>query len=437
MLTKHRPRLVVLGLDGLPFSLALELAKNPKFKNLHHLVHNLWSHPITAELPELSPVNWTSFYTACGPEDHGIFGFTQIHPQRYNIFFVDSTCVLKPSLFETLSDHNFISKVINLPNTYPAKPFKGMLVSGFVAPDLKDSVYPKFLYSHLQSMNYCLEADTTRGKSDPEYLFSQLKATLDSRRQVLDLFWSDLAWDLFILVLTETDRLEHFFFPALTDPDHPWHGACLDLLANWDDLLGQVLDRFYNLPEPKRLIVLADHGFTGLKTEFDLNQWLKEANLLHLKEQVDHELDSNCLLPSSKAFALDPGRIYMHKKDRFAEGCLSENEALLLREEIKAGLLELTFEQKPIMEKVLSGDELYPNCSHPQRPDLVCVPKQGIDLKAKFDRKELFGFFGRTGTHWYQDAFFADSQQSSVQRVRQVGQEVLNYFLKPQNLIID
>ncbi len=429
---KYRPRCVVLGLDGLPYSLARELSQTDKCPNLREIVLSPGCIPIQAELPDLSPVNWTSFYTASGPERHGIFGFTAVDPVNYHLSTSNYSLVKGPTIFETLNRSNRICKVINLPNTYPAKPLKGMLISGFVAVDLKNAVYPPFLYPRLKSEDYKLEADTRKGRNDPDFLFSELNKTLDSRRRALELFWPDLAWDLFVFVLTETDRLGHFFFPSIIDPDDPFHPLCLDLLSKWDQVIGQLLERYQALPEPKRLLVLADHGFTSLITEVDLNVWLWQRGLLHFKHLPENEWDSTCIGPKTKAFALDPGRIYLHRTSRFARGCLSEEESLSLKGEIISELKKLTYNQEPVFEDIVSGQDLYPGADSLQCPDLVCVPKPGFDLKAKFDRHDLFGYFGRTGTHTYKDAMFFDSQQERLCSVREVGQEVLNFF-KYQN----
>ena len=59
---------------------------------------------------------------------------------------------------------------------------------------------------------------------------ARARATLRSRTRALELFWPDLSWDLFMLVLTETDRIFHFFYPAVEDLGHPLHSAFLEFL---------------------------------------------------------------------------------------------------------------------------------------------------------------------------------------------------------------
>ncbi len=78
------------------------------------------------------------------------------------------------TIFHELGERNIISKVINLPNTYPAFPIRGVLISGFVAKDLLNSVFPKVYVPMLEEIDYKLEADTIKGIKDPEYLLKEV-----------------------------------------------------------------------------------------------------------------------------------------------------------------------------------------------------------------------------------------------------------------------
>jgi len=423
----NRPRLLVLGLDGLPFSTAQNLCQQGHLPHLSRIVLTPHARAIQAELPELSPVNWTSFFTAAGPEEHGIQGFTSIDPRAYTLRMADFTQVRVPTIFDRLGDHGLSSRVINLPNTYPARRIRGMLVSGFVARDLDRAVYPGFLAGQLRSRGYILEADTARGGRDPKLLLDMLHIALQGRRAALELLWPDLAWDLFVFVLTETDRLGHFLFPALEDADHPWRGPCLEFLKAWDELVGQVLDMFQQLPEPKRLLVLADHGFTTLRMEVDLNAWLRRQGLLALDAPPADEWDCTGISSQSKAFALDPGRIYLHTS-RFGRGAVAPDEAASLGRELRQRLLGLTWQGQTVLSEVL-----LPAADASSNPagvdwDLLCVPRPGFSLRAKFDAEQIFSLAHRQGCHTPDNAFFHDSQGAALERVRDVGGEVLRYF---------
>ncbi|WP_243838199.1 alkaline phosphatase family protein [Nitratidesulfovibrio liaohensis] len=496
MHTDTRPRLVVLGLDGLPFSLARHLCAQGRTPNLARIAVSPNASALAAELPDLSPVNWTSFYTAAGPEAHGVYGFTRFNVATRQLSLADFSQVAAPTIFDRLGERGLTSRVINLPNTYPARPIPGMLISGFVAHDLARAVHPPFLLGPLTGAGYRLEADTARGGSDPAHLLAELRATLASRRAALRLLWPDLAWNLFVLVLTETDRLFHFLWDAVTDEGHPQHPACMEFLAEWDALVGEVLDLVKALSErdgrPVRLLALADHGFGPVRAEVDLNAWLRGQGLLRQVtsggvEQC-HELDAATLHPDSAAFALDPGRIYLRTRRRFPDGTLDDATGQRLAERLRRELRALTFEGAPVFRAVLTADEAYgpevpgqgalgqdtagsgapgqagfgqgatgqrvgtgqPVASPapdafacgdgpPLRwaaPDLVCVPAYGFDLKAKWNRSQVFGLprqYGRTGTHTPDDAFWYDSQagQPGIDApvsVRDAGALVLRHF---------
>jgi len=416
--------LIVLGLDGLPLDLARALAARGLCPHLVRLLPS--ARTILAELPELSPVNWTSFFTACGPEEHGVFGFTRINAQSYELSVTDFSQVRLPTLWDRLGEAGYRARVVNLPNTYPARPLKGMMVSGFVARELREALYPPFLNGVLR--DYMLESDTSRGSSDPEHLLAGLRRSLASRRKAFELLWRDQNWQLFILVLTETDRLLHFLWHAVTEPAHPLHADCADFLREWDACIACVADVATCLDA--RLMLLADHGFSSLKVECDINSWLREQGLLvqSPSPQQSPELDGRCIHPRSAAFALDPGRIYLHTRRRFAKGHLADEEAARLLPRLREQLLGLRWMDAPVFSAVLPAEELYKGPMLPAAPDLVCVPNTGFDLKAKFNRPNIFGHFGRSGTHTRDGGIFYDSENGTPARLRDAGRLVLEHF---------
>nr|WP_287410195.1 alkaline phosphatase family protein [Pseudodesulfovibrio sp.] len=422
--SKSRKRLVVLGLDGVPLDLAKRLGRS--LPNIGRLAKHATT--VQAELPELSPVNWTAFFTGEGPEKHTIFGFSHMDPHTYQLRISNSHDIDCPTIFDRLGENGIVSRIINLPGTYPVRPLRGMCISGFVSLDLEKAAYPTFLKEKIRSIDYKLEADTNKGRDDLEYLLTELRTTLDSRLKALDMLWPDLGWDLFVHVFTETDRLFHFFMDAVLHEDHPAHFECMRFLADWDYAIGLFLEQYEALPGPKRLIVLADHGFTELKTEVCINTWLKQQGLLSLTGSPADEWDASKISSESKAFALDPGRIYIHSVGRFARGCVAKENKNSLIDTIKQGLLQLKYNGEPVLKAVHDRDEIYPGTQSEQTPDLICEPHLGFDLKAKFDRNDIFGLHGRTGTHTVDGAIFSDTDDSRPKRMRDIGNTILQHF---------
>ncbi|BCS87023.1 alkaline phosphatase family protein [Pseudodesulfovibrio sediminis] len=422
--SESRKRLVVLGLDGVPLAVAKTLGVS--LPNMGRIAQEATT--VQAELPELSPVNWTSFFTGAGPEEHGIFGFSHINPKTYALRITNRNDISGPTIFDRLGEAGFVSRFINLPNTYPVQPMRGMGISGFVSQELRHAAYPPFLAGKLSEAGYVLEADTSRGRSDLNYLLDELRQTLTSRLNALEMLWNDLSWDCFVHVFTETDRLFHFFMDAVLHQDNPLHMACMTFLAEWDHALGVFLNKFDALSGPKRLLVMADHGFSELKTEVCLNTWLKKQGYLSLTAPPDDEWDPSKISDNSKAFALDPGRIYIHTQERFGRGRISPEERATLLTSLSRELSALTFKGEKVLEAVHLGSKLYPGADSDQLPDLLCQSCPGFDLKAKFDRKEIFGLHGRTGTHTMDGAIFSDTAGAHPEQMRHIGREILQYF---------
>ena len=422
------PRLFFLGLDGLPWSLARNLCAQGLLPNLGTIVGAPGCRAISAELPELSPVNWTSLFTASSPGQHGVYGFTRMDPRNYELHFTDFTHVHGPTIFERLAERGFFAKVLNMPNLAPVRAMRAMLVAGFPAQTLEGATHPPALGGILADHGYTIEADTVRGATDPAFLLEELHRTLACRRRALDLLWPDMAWDLFFFVLTETDRLGHFLFPALVEPYHPWRSEALRFMAAWDDLIGHVLARYHDLPEPKRLLIMADHGFTSLEQEVDLNVWLRDMGLLQLSRPAQNEWDTEAINPATRAFALDPGRIYLHTKERFAHGRLTRTEADHLAADLIRTLTGLTWHGRKVIRCAHLGRDLYRGPQAALAPDLVLIPEAGFDLKGKFGRTGMYGHFGRQGMHTADDVFFYDSANSAARTPTEVGQEILEQF---------
>jgi len=436
-----RTRCLVLGLDGLPLTLARSLALAGALPNLARIALHENAAEIDAELPELSPVNWTSFATAKGPGEHGVFGFTKMDSASYALSMTDATDVKAPSIFDLLGERGLTSSIINLPHAYPVKPVRGAIISGFVSPELTRAVHPPLLRSFLSKNGYLLEADTTRGAKDPDHLLAGLRKTLASREYALDLLWKGGDFDLFALILTETDRIMHFFFPVLEAPDHPLRAKFMELLSHWDALIGKFLGLFNDLPEPKRLLVFADHGFARLTAEVDLNAFLMREGLLRLAPRPANadadagEWDSQAIMPhQSAAFALDPGRVYINTKERFARGVFHQYVAESLRAELREKLMALSFDGEPVMEAVHFPEDIYEGPFVRNAPDLVCVARPGFSLTGKFNRTEIFAppeRYGRFGCHTAHGAIFVDSRGERPRRMRETGAAVLDFLTGP------
>lgn len=191
------------------------------------------------------------------------------------------------------------------------------------------------------AMGYRPEAELDTGRHDPAALLADVSRALAVRLELFEQTWDD-PWDLWVGVITDTDRVNHFAWPALWEPEHPLAPAALDIYRQVDTHIGRLWARFGPQVEAGEigLMLAADHSFGPIVSEVYLNQWLMAEGYLVIEGSPPHER----ILPATRALALDPGRIYLHWAGRFPDGSLTPGpEAQRLLGEIAGKLKALRF----------------------------------------------------------------------------------------------
>ena len=405
---KRRNKACVIGLDGVPFTLLQDLADRGIMSSMARLIASGRLHRMKASLPEISSVSWTNFMTGTNPGEHGIFGFTDFKPGSYEIRFPNFMDVQRPVLWDTLAEKGYKSIVINQPSTYPARKISGVLVSGFVALDLAKAVYPPAFRTALEQIGYQIDIDTLRARDDPQFLWQELGKTLTGRQKALNFFWEE-PWDYFEFVVTGTDRLHHFLWNAYPDPNHPHHQAFLDYYRQIDRLIGKIYASWRKIADDDEgLYLLSDHGFTGIVQEVYLNAWLEKNGYLKFIGPEPKGLED--IHARTRAFALDPNRIYLNLRGRFPKGTVERNERKALREDIARKLEGLQFEGRKVVRRVIPADKIYKGPCASKGPDLIVLAENGFDMKGSLKKKDIFGRTSLQGMHTWDDAFFWASQ---------------------------
>lgn len=395
-------RVALLGLDGVGAPLVAALTDAGVMPRLAALRRHGTFARMLSTLPTVSSVSWTSFMTGVNPGKHGIYGFTDVKPESYGLAFPNYSHVQAPTIWDALGAAGRRAIVLNIPGTYPAKDIRGVMVSGFVAISLARAVRPASELAVLEGCDYRIDVDYVNADQRPDAFFADLFATLAARRRALRHYLADDAWDCFLGVVTETDRLHHYFWQAWVDPTHPLHQRFLDVYAEIDALIGEVAD---TLGDETPLFVVADHGHTAIVAECHPNAWLRASGLLRFTTATPRSLAD--LDPSSEAFVLDPGRVYLNRARRFPRGVVrSEAEADRLLARITEGLLGLEHRTRRVVKAVHRRDDLYDGPCVDSAPDAVIEGHDGFDLKGGVGRTELFGRSALTGMHTYDDALF-------------------------------
>ncbi len=154
-------RVVILGLDGLDYTLTQKMLAEGKLPHLEALRKQGCFKPLGTTLPSISPVAWSSFQTGTNPGKHNIYDFltpdlntyqpklssVEIRPPsralrvgKYRIPLgkADVRLLRKSRPFwNYLGDRGIFSSILRVPITFPPEKLRGVLLSAMCAPDLR------------------------------------------------------------------------------------------------------------------------------------------------------------------------------------------------------------------------------------------------------------------------------------------------------------
>jgi len=405
---KERKKVVVLGVDGVPCSLLQRFAGSGVMPNVARLLDSGTLSSMKVSIPEVSSTSWTTFMTGVNPGRHGIYGFMDLVSDSYSWKFPNFNDVKSKTIWQIAGENDMQSVVINLPETYPAHPLKGKLVAGFVALDLKKATYPESLFNYLQSMGYRLDVNAGKAATAMDEFKDDLMLTFRKRQEAILHLYDHEQCDLFIGTITETDRLHHYLWAGLDDETSPHYDFFIEFYRELDRFIGAFVDR---LDKDTPFIMLSDHGFTEIKSEVYLNYFLREKG--YLKFSSDQPKSFADLDFSSTAFALDPSRIYLHRQDFYAKGCVTRDSYDQLRQDLRKDLLSLQVDGQAVIKEVRLKEDLYSGPCFDFAPDLVCLSNEGFDLKGTLAKEQLSGRGLLTGGHTRENATFFINQKMS------------------------
>lgn len=177
------------------------------------------------------------------------------------------------------------------------------------------------------------------------------------------------------MVFDLPDRLQHMFWS-----DGKPAEELKDLYRKLDALVGQTMR---HLSPRDLLIILSDHGFCSFHRSVNLNAWLLEMGWLALKP--------GCTMPASiddvdwtrtKAYAQGLCGIYLNLQGREPQGCVTPDERPELEWSIRAKLLQLEDNGRPVMKAVRLAHEVYHGPYVSQAPDLIAGFHKGYRMSS-------------------------------------------------------
>lgn len=292
---KERQKVLVIGLDGATFDLIDPWTREGKLPTLAGCLGSgvralLRSTPLSN-----SAQAWSSFITGKNPGKHGIFDFFEPLPDSYGVRFINASFRKGKSLWRILGEAGKRVGVINVPITYPAEAVNGFMIAGLDAPGLdKHAMYPPELLQEVRKKlgEYVLEAGVWgfMRKGRPDLALQGLLDAIEMRAATARYLMENHAWDFFMVVFTETDKVQHHFWKYIDPARAGRIPASQRVYAQaifqvYDKIDGAIRQLCEAVPADTSVFILSDHGAgpSSNKTMF-INHWLQHEGFLSYRQ---------------------------------------------------------------------------------------------------------------------------------------------------------
>lgn len=432
---RSTPRVVIVGLDGASLELLNPWISEGLLPNLARLMERGVSGGLESVIPPLTPPAWTTAVTGVPPADHGVLNFARPRFGKSNLDFFNALDRRVPALWDFLGAAGKRSLVLHLPAAHPPFEIDGALISGIPLTDIRsDCTYPKSLKDDLVANipGYKLYPNTRQLKGERDAYFEDAVATLRTHVEEALFLMRREAWDMLFTVWQPGDSLMHFFWKDMDGRSgvEARRNYIRDYYREADAGIGRIVEE---AGDDATVIVMSDHGHTGVHGAVYLNKWLVEngymdfrttfrqgLELLMLKVQrkfrrrfvkrrkfrededqmtqiaarLLEKLEQGIRWSSTRAHAEPPGYIWICTKDRYPLGIVEPGkEYLRIREEIRAGLAGLIDPDTgdPVFEAVLTKDQAFDGPAAADAPDLVVMCRAGFITEYGLRRNFVVG----------------------------------------------
>jgi len=456
----ERKKLIIVGIDGGTFNII-----NPLFKRkmLHNMKKFKYKSVLKSTIPPGTAVSWASFSTGKSPGKTGIYDFTIVEENSWNINLVNRKKLKEKTLWNTLDKTGLKSIFINIPITYPAEKINGVMISGIDAPSkFSDYVYPKELKNKLNEFDYEIEASALKEEHD---IVDDAMNILDKRIITARYFLENEEFNFFIVLFRATDVVQHF----------AWGMPKIEqAYKKIDEFIGEIGE--YLKKNKGDLIVISDHGSEKVDKAFNTNAWLEKEGYLktnlrnesfisllgfnrenifkiirRLKldflikmiprnigkkiptKKINFEeailtgiIDLNQTKAISKR-AVKTSQIFLNKKSR--RGIIGASEEKKLKEEI-LNKLKSFFEEQKLSTEIKTKEELYGKDAV-SAPDITLYFKEkGYDVLDSFSKeKKIWDIPQEKATHNTEGIIFSNLDlKLNGAKIIDMTPTILRYF---------
>jgi predicted AlkP superfamily phosphohydrolase/phosphomutase len=328
---KPKPKVVVIGVNGMEWDVLRPLLLQGKLPNLAHVIDNgTYGKLRTVSAPNCPRV-YSTIFTSTRPDEHGVTGFI------VGGITANTNMLKEEPIWSILSKNGVTVGMANVPATFPVMPVNGYMISGMLtrgkncedgvlcAPKLSeveggDPVYPAAMKAELLKNVGDYYIDCERMPSAEELKdhetqvidtwLKKVDVIREQQTKLFDYLMTSHPTEFTWFVQSCEDRTGHWLYPIApynagynpkingVEPD-----AFPNQYVGFDKVLGSILK---HIDKDTYLFIISDHGIKPLR-EFEQKD--PHAHMDHEKTTpviAKHDFEDGDDVPGSFV-AMGPG----------------------------------------------------------------------------------------------------------------------------------
>ena len=341
-------KLVVIGLDCATPQLLFDKWTD-QLPNIKKLMDEGVYGKLRSTMPPITVPAWTAMMTSKDPGQLGFYGFRNRANYSYDdLFFANATYVKEKTVWNYLSRKRLSSLLLGIPQTYPPKPLRGLMVSSFLTPS-KDVqwTFPAEASAEVDAAaggDYTIDVKDFRTEKK-DWLLEQIIEMTERRFKAFRNLLKK-GYDFNMMVEMGVDRIHHAFWRfmdeghRLYEPGNKYENAILDYYKLIDAEIGKTLDI---LSDDTSVMMVSDHGAKGMTGAICINEFFIREGLLTLKETPTEPVRlKNDMIDWEKTKCWGEGgyysRVFFNVKGREPQGQIEPDELDAFRQDVIAKL---------------------------------------------------------------------------------------------------
>jgi len=295
-------KVIVIGLDGGTWNIIKPLIKTGKLPTIAKLMKNGCYGNLESSIPPITFPAWKCYSTGKNPGKLGVYHFCNVDIKKRKVIMNSSLSFKSKELWDYLSENNISCGVLDMPTTYPPKEINGFMVSH--NPLSSDFTYPKNLADELiEKLGYKPIPDYFSVVEDKDLIIASNKEIIKQRFDTAKYLLSIFNPQFFHITIFHIDTIQHYFWKDMEE-NNPKYGKVIEeFWITIDNGIKSLLDDFCD--ERTYVFLMSDHGFTSLKSEFNIAQWLISKKYLFLtRKSIIFDILSKLGISSDKILSV-------------------------------------------------------------------------------------------------------------------------------------